>query len=183
MTDQIRVRTEPTLDDDHSSAASKPSNDLKISDFEKSELGVNTAAPDLRLGDAEAPQSYKMPGLELLIKRDNDDRGFSADDLQHMGELLELRLGEFNVKATVTEIHPGPVVTRFEIQPAPGVKASRISNLAQDLARSLAVAAVRVVEVIPGKSVVGVEIPNSHRRIIACARSSPLMLSRWQTAR
>ena len=161
------VQSDPGLEDlDPPIEASKPSRDLKISDFQKSELGVNTAAPDVRLGDDDAPTTYKMPGLELLIRRDSDEKGFSADDLQHMGELLELRLGEFNVKATVTEVHPGPVVTRFEIQPAPGVKASRISNLAQDLARSLAVAAVRVVEVIPGKSVVGVEIPNSHRRVI-----------------
>ncbi len=138
----------------------------KVTAFDKADLGVNTAAPDLRVDANDKSDTYKMPGLEHLIRRDDDDRGFSADDLQTMGDLLEQRLAEFGVKATVTEVHPGPVVTRFEIQPAPGVKASRISNLASDLARSLAVAAVRVVEVIPGKSVVGVEIPNSHRRII-----------------
>ncbi|WP_420550758.1 DNA translocase FtsK [Litorivicinus lipolyticus] len=151
-------RVEPVIDE--------PAPMRKVTAFDKADLGVNTAAPDIRLDADDKAVNYKMPGLEHLIRRDDDDRGFSADELQTMGDLLEQRLAEFGVKATVTEVHPGPVVTRFEIQPAPGVKASRISNLASDLARSLAVAAVRVVEVIPGKSVVGVEIPNSHRRII-----------------
>ena len=137
---------------------------VPVTAFDSKELGVNTAAPDL--GEAPRKTDFKLPGLELMIRRDPDDQGYSTAELQSMGELLEQRLGEFNVKAKVVEVHPGPVVTRFEIQPAPGVKASRISNLAQDLARSLAVARVRVVEVIPGKSVVGVEIPNAHRRII-----------------
>jgi S-DNA-T family DNA segregation ATPase FtsK/SpoIIIE len=75
-------------------------------------------------------------------------------------------LADFGVTAEVTAVYPGPVITRFEIQPAAGVKVSRISNLAKDLARSLAVISVRVVEVIPGKSVVGVEIPNEDREIV-----------------
>ena len=142
----------------------EPASPVPVTAFDANELGVNTAAPDL--GEAPRKTDFKLPGLELMIRRDADDQGYSTAELQSMGELLEQRLGEFNVKAKVVEVHPGPVVTRFEIQPAPGVKASRISNLAQDLARSLAVARVRVVEVIPGKSVVGVEIPNAHRRII-----------------
>jgi len=138
-----------------------PDPPVPVTAFDPKEVGV---VPEL--GEAPRKTGYKLPGLELMIRRDSDDQGYSMDELQSMGELLEQRLGEFNVKAKVVEVHPGPVVTRFEIQPAPGVKASRISNLAQDLARSLAVARVRVVEVIPGKSVVGVEIPNAHRRII-----------------
>ena len=80
--------------------------------------------------------------------------------------MLELKLLDFGVTAEVTAVYPGPVITRFEIQPAAGVKVSRISNLAKDLARSLAVISVRVVEVIPGKSVVGIEIPNEDREIV-----------------
>jgi S-DNA-T family DNA segregation ATPase FtsK/SpoIIIE len=80
--------------------------------------------------------------------------------------LLELKLLDFGITAEVVAVYPGPVITRFEIQPAAGVKVSRISNLAKDLARSLAVISVRVVEVIPGKSVVGIEIPNEHREIV-----------------
>src|SRR5690625_6728211 len=83
-----------------------------------------------------------------------------------MSKLLELKLKDFNIDIEVVEVQPGPVVTRFEIQPAPGIKASRITNLAKDLARSLAVISVRVVEVIPGKSVMGIEIPNEHREIV-----------------
>ena len=83
-----------------------------------------------------------------------------------MADLLEVKLDEFGVEAKVTSVIPGPVVTRFEIQPAPGTKASKITNIAQDIARSLAVKSVRVVEVIEGKSVVGVEIPNTNRKMV-----------------
>jgi S-DNA-T family DNA segregation ATPase FtsK/SpoIIIE len=93
-------------------------------------------------------------------------RGFSAEALEAMSRLLEIKLRDFGVEATVVSVLPGPVITRFEIQPAPGVKVSRISNLVKDLARSLAVISVRVVEVIPGKSVVGIEIPNEDRETV-----------------
>ncbi len=108
-----------------------------------------------------------LPPITLLdppTKRSNG--GFSKESLERMSALLEEKLADFGVKVTVVEVNPGPVITRFEIQPAPGVKASRISNLARDLARSLAVVAVRVVEVIPGKSVMGIEIPNENRDIV-----------------
>ena len=83
-----------------------------------------------------------------------------------MSRLLELKLKDFGVEAEVEKVQPGPVITRFEIQPAAGVKVSKISNLAKDLARSLAVISVRVVEVIPGKTTVGIEIPNEDREIV-----------------
>jgi len=83
-----------------------------------------------------------------------------------MSKLLELKLKDFGIEIEVTAVNPGPVITRFEVQPAPGVKVSRISNLVKDLARSLAVVSVRVVEVIPGKTVIGIEIPNEKREII-----------------
>ena len=86
-----------------------------------------------------------------------------------------LKLGDFGIEIEVTAVNPGPVITRFEVQPAPGVKVSRITNLAKDLARSLAVVSVRVVEVIPGKTVIGIEIPNEKREIIQLSQvlSSP----------
>ena len=80
--------------------------------------------------------------------------------------MLETKLDEFGIEATVESVIPGPVVTRFEIQPAPGTKASKITNIAQDIARSLSVSSVRVVEVIEGKSFVGVEIPNNNRKMV-----------------
>ncbi len=108
-----------------------------------------------------------LPALHLLDSVDTSvQRGFSPDDLEAMSRLLELKLKDYGVEAEVVAVYPGPVVTRFEIQPAPGVKVSRITGLAKDLARSLAVISVRVVEVIPGKSVVGIEIPNEDRQIV-----------------
>ncbi|MEH6634142.1 MAG: DNA translocase FtsK 4TM domain-containing protein [Halioglobus sp.] len=115
----------------------------------------------------DAPVTGSLPPLELLDEQIKDStRGFSKSALEGMSKLLELKLLDFGITAEVTAVYPGPVITRFEIQPAAGVKASRISNLAKDLARSLAVISVRVVEVIPGKSVMGIEIPNEDREIV-----------------
>ena len=115
----------------------------------------------------DAPVTGSLPPLELLDEEVKDpSRGYSSEALEGLSKLLELKLLDFGVAAEVTAVYPGPVITRFEIQPAAGVKVSRISNLAKDLARSLAVISVRVVEVIPGKSVVGVEIPNEDREIV-----------------
>ncbi len=114
-----------------------------------------------------APAKMKLPSLELLDPPElQTDQGYTEEEVEQLSRLLEQKLKDFGVVAEVVEVNPGPVITRFEIQPAPGVKASKISNLARDLARSMAVAAVRVVEVIPGKSVVGVEIPNHSRQMV-----------------
>ncbi len=118
-----------------------------------------------RLFDTKS--ASEMPDVELLDERDEDDQlGYSQDSLQAMSRQLELKLADFGVEASVVSVLPGPVVTRFELQPAPGVKVQKISALAKDLARSLAVISVRIVEVIPGKSVVGIEIPNEHREMV-----------------
>jgi S-DNA-T family DNA segregation ATPase FtsK/SpoIIIE len=79
---------------------------------------------------------------------------------------VELKLADFNIDVQVKSVSPGPVITRFELDPAPGVKVSQISNLAKDLARSLSVVSVRIVEVIPGKSYIGLEIPNENRQLV-----------------
>jgi len=113
------------------------------------------------------PVTGELPPLSLLDEAvKHNDRGYSRESLEAMSRLLELKLQDFGITVEVVEVMPGPVITRFEIQPAPGVKASRISGLASDLARSLAVVSVRVVEVIPGKSVVGIEIPNEYREMV-----------------
>lgn len=117
--------------------------------------------------EALGPVAGDLPPLSLLDPADKrSDKGYSKESLEAMSKLLELKLKDFGIEIEVVSVQPGPVVTRFEIQPAPGIKASRISGLAKDLARSLAVVSVRVVEVIPGKSVMGVEIPNAHREIV-----------------
>jgi S-DNA-T family DNA segregation ATPase FtsK/SpoIIIE len=129
-----------------------------------------------------------LPPLNLLDTQDKSkNTGFSNESLEHMSRLLEVKLQDFGISATVVEVLPGPVVTRFEIQPAAGIKVSRISGLAKDLARSMAVISVRVVEVIQGKSVVGIEIPNETREMVRLSEvinsdayessSSPLTLA------
>tara|TARA_B100002051_G_scaffold253781_1_gene268011 strand:+ start:3757 stop:6054 length:2298 start_codon:yes stop_codon:yes gene_type:complete len=107
-----------------------------------------------------------MPSTELLDRALDDGESLSENELNQIASLLETKLDEFGIEATVESVIPGPVVTRFEIQPAPGTKASKITNIAQDIARSLSVSSVRVVEVIEGKSFVGIEIPNNNRKMV-----------------
>lgn len=115
----------------------------------------------------ETQTTGDLPPLSLLDEAQVGKRtGYSEEELQRLSRLLELKLQDFGIQAEVVAVFPGPVITRFEIQPAAGTKASRISSLAKDLARSLAVISVRVVEVIPGKSVVGIEIPNEVREMV-----------------
>jgi S-DNA-T family DNA segregation ATPase FtsK/SpoIIIE len=109
----------------------------------------------------------ELPPVTLLDPPPEQKGGYSAETLDAMSRMVEHKLRDFGVEVEVAAVQPGPVITRFELQPAPGVKVSQISNLSKDLARALSVTAVRVVEVIPGKSVVGMEIPNEHRQLIA----------------
>jgi len=140
---------------------------LKISPFKRdeparSDKNSKGSQPSL-LEDVESP----IPPISLLDPpEEHKEKGYSEESLEHMSRLLEEKLADFGVSVEVVEVNPGPVITRFEIKPAPGVKVSKISNLAKDLARSLAVLSVRVVEVIPGKSVVGIEIPNEEREMV-----------------
>ncbi len=107
-----------------------------------------------------------LPSISILDPAEEKKIEYSPESLAGVGHLLEIKLKEFGVEVSVDSIHPGPVITRYEIQPAAGVKVSRIANLAKDLARSLAVTSVRVVEVIPGKTTVGIEIPNENRQMV-----------------
>nr|WP_019530105.1 DNA translocase FtsK [Dasania marina] len=115
----------------------------------------------------DAPVTGSLPSLSLLNPAGNaSKKGYSTEALEAMSKLLEHKLKDFGVIAEVVEVFPGPVITRFEIQPGTGVKVSKIVGIAKDIARSLAVISVRVVEVIPGKPVVGIEIPNEDRAIV-----------------
>ena len=107
-----------------------------------------------------------MPSTALLDRALDDGSSLTQEELSQIASLLETKLDEFGIEASVESVLPGPVVTRFEIQPAPGTKASKITNIAQDIARSLSVSSVRVVEVIEGKSYVGIEIPNTNRKMV-----------------
>ncbi|MGH8167140.1 MAG: DNA translocase FtsK 4TM domain-containing protein, partial [Woeseiaceae bacterium] len=114
----------------------------------------------------EPPAAGELPPLSLLDDPPPQKKGYSEESLEAMSRLVELKLKDFNIDVEVVSVSPGPIITRFELDPAPGVKVSQISNLAKDLARSLSVVSVRVVEVIPGKSFVGLEIPNENRELV-----------------
>ena len=115
----------------------------------------------------EPPASTELPALSLLDDAPPKEGGYSPEALEAMSRLVEIKLHDFGIEAEVVAVHPGPVVTRFELKPAAGVKSSQINNLAKDLARSLSTVSVRVVEIIPGKPYVGLEIPNETREIVA----------------
>ncbi|MFQ5995901.1 MAG: DNA translocase FtsK [Acidiferrobacterales bacterium] len=136
----------------------------------------------------EIPGGSELPPLSLLDAPDvHKPPQFSKQSLESVSRLLEKKLLDFNIEIQVVEVHPGPVITRFEVEPAAGVKAAQITNLARDLARSLSVVSLRVVENIPGKTTVGIEVPNEYREIVRLSEvlsseaydssTSPLALS------
>ena len=135
----------------------------------------------------DPPAAGELPPLSLLDDPPPQKAGYSKESLEAMSRLVELKLKDFGIDVEVRSVSPGPVITRFELDPAPGVKVSQISNLAKDLARSLSVVSVRIVEVIPGKSFVGLEIPNENRQLVTLGEilksrayddlSSPLTLA------
>jgi len=114
----------------------------------------------------DPPAAGELPPLSLLDSPPPIKGGYSEESLEAMSRLVEIKLQDFGVDVAVRSVSPGPVITRFELDPAPGVKVSQISNLAKDIARSLSVVSVRVVEVIPGKALVGLEIPNENRELV-----------------
>ncbi|MGB5261237.1 MAG: DNA translocase FtsK 4TM domain-containing protein [Gammaproteobacteria bacterium] len=135
----------------------------------------------------DPPADSELPPLALLDEPRPQDAGYSESSLEAMSRLVEMKLLDFNIEVEVVAVNPGPVITRFELDLGPGVKVSQISNLAKDIARALSAISVRVVEVIPGKSVIGLEIPNETRSIISLSEilnteeyessSSPLTLA------
>ena len=143
---------------------------------ERSPPAILPAAPDIKPGLRavkekqeslfEPPADSVLPPLGLLDAPPPPKGQYSKAALEAMSRQVELKLKDFGVTVAVVAVHPGPVITRFELDPAPGVKGSQISSLAKDLARSLAVVSVRVVDVIPGKSCIGLEIPNENRDLV-----------------
>ncbi|MFT5712504.1 MAG: S-DNA-T family DNA segregation ATPase FtsK/SpoIIIE [Glaciecola sp.] len=111
-------------------------------------------------------QKSLMPSFDLLERADKHENPITQEELDQVSRLLEAKLADFNIIANVVDVLPGPVITRFELDLAPGVKVSKITTLAKDLARAMSAISVRVVEVIPGKSVIGLELPNKHREMV-----------------
>jgi len=110
--------------------------------------------------------SGDLPPLSLLDEPKSQVEPYSEETLKALSRLVELKLKDFRIEARVVEVHPGPVITRFELEPAPGVRGGQVSSLDKDIARGLSVKSVRVVDVIPGKSTIGLEIPNAQRETV-----------------
>ncbi len=137
---------------------------------------IETVAPKVEKSDRlekerqvpmfENVAATDLPPLSLLDDAPLHQASYSPDALEAMSRLVEIKLRDFGVEAEVVAVHPGPVITRFELQTAPGVKVNQITNLAKDLARALSTISVRIVEVIPGKPTVGLEIPNEKRELV-----------------
>ncbi|ATZ74411.1 cell division protein FtsK [Idiomarina sp. X4] len=127
---------------------------------------IKTDDEDDEESDAEPELLPPLPSIELLDRPNKKDNPITQDELDQVSRTVETVLKDFGVDVRVAHVQPGPVITRFELDLAPGVKVSKISNLAKDIARTLSAVAVRVVEVIPGKSYVGLELPNKHREIV-----------------
>lgn len=136
------------------------------------QINIQEAPPSARVAKERQRTLFKnlpageLPPLELLDEPPEQQSGYSKEALEALSRQVELKLSDFGVQADVVAVHPGPVITRFELQPAAGVKSSQVSNLAKDLARGLSVVSVRIVEVIPGKSTIGLEIPNAIRQTV-----------------
>ncbi|MGN6788349.1 MAG: DNA translocase FtsK [Rhodanobacteraceae bacterium] len=114
-----------------------------------------------------AASEGELPPLSLLQEpQPQSGKGYSEETLEVLSRQVEMKLKDFRIDAHVVSAHPGPVITRFELEPAPGVRGSQISSLDKDIARGLSLVSVRVVDVIPGKNVIGLEIPNAHREIV-----------------
>ncbi len=130
-------------------------------------LSIKSYSSPTIISNKKTITESSLPSLTLLDPAEKlSKEGYTRDELEQLSRDVELRLKDFGIQVQVVAVHPGPVVTRFEMQPAAGIKVSRITGLAKDLARSLSVVSVRIVEVIPGKSVIGLEVPNKHREIV-----------------
>jgi len=158
---KIVMQAEPTPSVKRKLKKPKIAKTAKVDAGKSARLDRERQLPLFNAGDPLA-----LPQLNLLEQPDAHQLKVDASFLETMARLVEEKLKDFNIVVEVVSVLPGPIITRFEIQPAPGVKSSQIANLAKDLARSLLVISVRVVDVIPGKSVIGLEIPNEVREMV-----------------
>jgi len=130
------------------------------------EQNITNDNGQVNLVAVEETMVQEMPSIDLLDRPDKAKNPINQDELDQVSRLVEAKLLDFGVQAQVVSVYPGPVITRFELDLAPGVKVNKITSLSKDLARALSAISVRVVEVIPGKSVIGLELPNKHREIV-----------------
>ena len=155
----------------------------EIKPFTPVVMGAKPVKPSAGQGTEELTP---MPSFDLLERADKHENPLTQEEVDAISRLVEEKLADFNIEAVVVGVYPGPVITRFELDLAPGVKVSKITGLSKDLARAMSAISVRVVEVIPGKSVIGLELPNKKREmvrlseVISCdafqSHSSPLTM-------
>ena len=159
------LRTKPEIISPTPAAVEKPQ---KTEKTEKPQKTEKTEKPKKEQGSNlyKSGMSGGLPSLSLLDDVSNSGLGYTDEFLVEMGQQVEIKLKDFGFDVTITAVTPGPVVTQFEISLAPGIKVSQIMNLNKDLARALLVESVRIVDVIPGKPVIGLEIPNNNREMI-----------------
>ncbi|MEH6711904.1 MAG: DNA translocase FtsK 4TM domain-containing protein [Paraglaciecola polaris] len=154
--------SQDTKPDDPTKSANNSS--VYVSDDVKAAAEVRAA--EKIEADATAASHLPMPSFDLLQRADKIKNPITPEELEMVSRLLEEKLKDFNIDAHVVGVYPGPVITRFEMDLAPGVKVSKITGLSKDLARAMSAISVRVVEVIPGKSVIGLELPNKKRDMV-----------------
>ena len=169
----VAAEREPALAASAPVPACRPSS-KPVPTYRPSSKPVPTCKPSSKPVPTNRPSSNRvkstvhsaLPPLSLLDRASADNVGYTAEMLEQMSRQVEVVLRHFGIEVRVTAVKAGPVITCFEMEPAPGIKVSQISSLSKDLARGLSVISVRIVEVIPGKSVVGLEIPNQYRQIV-----------------
>ena len=163
MGEPLAMNVQEHVSDDEIAAAFEPVEKIVI---EEPTTLHDKIYQQLEKDKPDEPNYTDMPSLDLLDRKDKVENPIDQEQLDMVSRLVEAKLLEFGIKAEVVGVFPGPVITRFELNLAPGVKASKITNLSKDLARSLSAKSVRVVEVIEGKSVIGIELPNKHRETV-----------------
>jgi S-DNA-T family DNA segregation ATPase FtsK/SpoIIIE len=168
MDGPLEMNVQEHVNDSEITAAFAAVEKLDVADDEqqRGELATSSDSNQVNLVPTIEEKYEGMPSIDLLDRPDKAKNPINQEELEQVSRLVEAKLLDFKVKANVVAVYPGPVITRFELDLAPGMKVSKISALSKDLARALSAISVRVVEVIPGKSVIGLELPNKHREIV-----------------
>ena len=167
LTGPLTVNVQESVSETEIAAAFEPVEKIQVAEVPTLHDKINHQLEEqARAEEAAAPDFASLPSLDLLDRSDKQKHPVDQAQLEQVSRLVEAKLSEFGIKADVVDVFPGPVITRFELDLAPGVKVSKITNLSKDIARSLSAKSVRVVEVIEGKSVIGIELPNKHRETV-----------------
>ena len=168
MGEPLNMNVQAHVNDTEITAAFASVEKINVEDDkqQRGELATSSDTNQINLVPSSDEKFEGMPSIDLLDRPDKAKNPINQEELEQVSRLVEAKLLDFKVEARVVAVYPGPVITRFELDLAPGMKVSKISSLSKDLARALSAISVRVVEVIPGKSVIGLELPNKHREIV-----------------